>query len=277
MPANNINSSNTGNDFLPNAVILTFNHNFKYYPISFKNKLNYIFMDLKNQITVISFDADDTLWINEPYFQEIAEKFYKILNPYAPKGDISDKLYKMEVKNLVAYGYGVKGCVLSMLEAAIHISKHKITPHEIENILKLAKELINKPLILLDNVEQVLKELSTKYRLIIATKGDLLDQRRKLKQSGLSKYFHHIEVMTDKKEENYLHLLSRVETKPNNFLMIGNSIKSDVLPVINIEGYAIHIPYHVTWQHEQSSETNIYREDRFQEVKELKDILKILL
>jgi putative hydrolase of the HAD superfamily len=234
-------------------------------------------MILKNKIKVISFDADDTLWVNEPYFQKIAEKFYLILKKYAPKDEISEKLYKTEINNLVSYGYGVKGCVLSMLEAAVKISKYNITPHEVEKILNLAKELISKPLILLDNVEQVLKKLSEEYKLIIATKGDLLDQRRKLKQSGLSKYFHHIEVMTGKMEENYLHLLSRIETKPANFLMIGNSVKSDILPVINIGGHAIHIPYHVTWQHELSGDSSICREDRFQEVKEIKNILEILL
>ena len=234
-------------------------------------------MDIKNKIDVISFDADDTLWINEPYFQDIANNFYKILAKYSPQKKLSKSLLETEIKNLPIYGYGVKGCVMSMIETAINISKHKITAYEIEEILYQAKQLINKPLILLDNVEQTLKILTKKYRLIIATKGDLLDQRKKLKQSGLGKYFHHIEVMTDKKEKNYLHLLNRIETSPANFLMIGNSIKSDIIPVINIGGYAIHIPYHITWEHECSENTDRHRKDKFLEVKEIKDIIKILL
>lgn len=201
-------------------------------------------------IKVIGFDADDTLWINEPYYQEVERKFCKIVSSYLDEAETSKELFKTEMQNLPIYGYGAKGFILSMVETAIRISNSKITPDEIALIIDAGKTLLTMPIELLDGVEKMLQMLQGKYRLILATKGDLLDQERKLKESGLFGYFHHIEIMSDKHESNYQKLLDHLDIQPNEFLMVGNSVKSDILPVTNIGGKAIHIPYEVTWQHE---------------------------
>lgn len=202
-------------------------------------------------IKVIAFDADDTLWVNEPYFQETEEKFCELLAPYLSKHTLSQELFKTEIGNLRLYGYGIKGYILSMIEAALQISNHTISNEVIAKIILYGKELLEHPIELLDGVEETLEALKGKYKLVVATKGDLLDQRRKLHNSGLGKYFHHIEVMSDKQEIDYQDLLKRLEIEASEFLMVGNSLKSDVLPVLGIGGHAIHIPFHTTWAHEK--------------------------
>lgn len=210
-------------------------------------------VDYKN-IKVIGFDADDTLWVNETYFRDAELEFAKLLAPYETANKIDQELFKMEIKNLPLYGYGVKGFVLSMVEMALELSNYEVSNKTIEAILEIGKNMINKPVELLDGVEEVLKVLSQKYRLILATKGDLLDQERKLEKSGLLEYFHHIEVLSDKKEANYSKLLNHLDINPSQFLMVGNSLKSDILPLVNIKANAIHVPFHTTWLHEQVSE-----------------------
>jgi putative hydrolase of the HAD superfamily len=202
-------------------------------------------------IKVIAFDADDTLWVNEPYFQETEEKFCELLLPYLSRHTLSQELFKTEIGNLKLYGYGIKGYILSMIEAALKISNHTISNEIIEKIIVYGKELLEKPIELIDGVEETLETLKSKYRLVVATKGDLLDQRRKLHNSGLGPYFHHIEVMSDKQEADYSDLVKRLDIQPSEFLMIGNSLKSDVLPVLGIGGHAFHIPFHTTWAHEK--------------------------
>ena len=203
------------------------------------------------QIKVIAFDADDTLWINEPYFQETEEKFCELLAPYLSKHTLSQELFKTEIGNLRLYGYGIKGYILSMIEAALQISNQTISNEVIAKIIQYGKELLEHPIELLEGVENTLETLQDKYKLVVATKGDLLDQRRKLHNSGLGKYFHHIEVMSDKQEQDYTDLVRRLDIHPSEFLMIGNSLKSDVLPVLAIGGHAFHIPFHTTWAHER--------------------------
>jgi len=207
-------------------------------------------VDFSN-ITVIGFDADDTLWVNETYFREAEERFASLLDGYETKNKIDQELFLVEIKNLDLYGYGIKGFMLSMIESALDISNNKVSQATLLEILNLGKEMINKPVELLEGVENVLEQLADRYRLIVLTKGDLLDQERKLQRSGLSKYFHHVEVLSDKKEENYSNLLDHLEINKNEFLMIGNSLKSDVLPLINIGAQAVHIPFHTTWKHEE--------------------------
>lgn len=202
-------------------------------------------------IKVIAFDADDTLFVNEPYFQETEEKFCGLMNDYLSKQGISQELFKVEIDNLPLYGYGIKGYILSMIEAAMKISNKTISIQVVDKILQYGKELLQRPIELLDGVEETLEALHGKYKLVVATKGDLLDQRRKLHNSGLGHYFHHIEVMSDKQEKDYHDLLTRLEIQPQEFLMIGNSLKSDVLPVLGIGGHAVHIPFHTTWAHEK--------------------------
>jgi putative hydrolase of the HAD superfamily len=200
---------------------------------------------------IIAFDADDTLFINETYFDETEKKFCGIMEDYLSHQGISQELFKVEIDNLKLYGYGIKGYILSMIEAAMRISNNTIPVEIIEKIIQFGKELLEKPIVLLDGVAETLEALHGKYKLVVATKGDLLDQRRKLHNSGLGHYFHHIEVMSDKQEVDYLDLIKRLEIKSSDFLMIGNSLKSDVLPVLAIGGHAIHIPFHTTWAHER--------------------------
>jgi len=202
-------------------------------------------------LKVIAFDADDTLFVNETYFLETEEKFCELMSDYLTHQRISQELFKTEIDNLKIYGYGIKAYILSMIEAAMIISNNTIPVEIIEKIIQYGKELLDKPIVLLDGVEETLETLYGKYKLVVATKGDLLDQRRKLHNSGLGRFFHHIEVMSDKQEQDYLDLIKRLEIQPSEFFMIGNSLKSDVLPVLNIGGHAVHIPFHTTWAHER--------------------------
>ncbi|ADV50183.1 HAD family hydrolase [Cellulophaga sp. E16_2] len=233
-------------------------------------------MEVKyDEIKVIGFDADDTLWINETYFRDAEEKFAALLEGYETKNTIDQDLFKMEIKNLELYGYGIKGFVLSMVESALELSNNNVSHDTLHKILDIGKEMISHPVELLPDVVEVLKQLSKKYRLIVLTKGDLLDQERKLERSDLSEYFHHVEVLSDKKESNYQHLLDHLEIDVKEFLMIGNSLKSDVLPLINIGAKAIHVPFHTTWQHEQveDHETN---GKEYQTISGLKELLKLV-
>lgn len=225
-----------------------------------------------NHIKVIAFDADDTLWVNETYFRDVEHKFAQLLSAYETENTIDQELFKMEMKNLSIYGYGIKGFVLSMIESAIELSNGKISNQVLSEIIGLGKDMIEKPVELLDGIEEVLEKLSKKYRLLVLTKGDLLDQERKLEKSGLSKYFHHVEVMSDKKEKNYKDLLAHLEIDVNEFLMIGNSLRSDVLPIINIGGKAIHVPFHTTWQHETVSPHE--ESDEYDVVKNITEVLQ---
>ncbi|MEP1984050.1 MAG: HAD family hydrolase, partial [Maribacter dokdonensis] len=205
-------------------------------------------------INVIGFDADDTLWVNETYFRDTEDKFADLLEKYETKNKIDQELFRTEIKNLDLYGYGIKGFVLSMIECALELSNNQVAPKTVSALLDLGKEMITQPVELLEGVEEVLQSLKDKYRLIVLTKGDLLDQERKLERSGLSEYFHHVEVLSDKKEKNYSDLLEHLQIEPDEFLMIGNSLKSDVLPLVNIGARAVHIPFHTTWQHEEVTE-----------------------
>jgi putative hydrolase of the HAD superfamily len=226
-------------------------------------------------LKVIAFDADDTLWVNEPYFQETEQKFCELLSPYLSRHSLSQELFKTEIDNLKLYGYGIKGYILSMIEAALKISDNTIPVEIIEKIIQYGKELLEKPIVLLDGVEETLESLKGKYKLVVATKGDLLDQRRKLHNSGLGHYFHHIEVMSDKQEVDYSDLIKRLEVRPVEFFMIGNSLKSDVLPVLGIGGYAAHIPFHTTWAHEKIDHT--VEHVNFSAIEKITDILPLLL
>ena len=201
-------------------------------------------------IKVVGFDADDTLWVNETFFREAEQQFAQLLSSYETINKIDQELFKKEMKNLKLYGYGIKGFTLSMIESAIEISNGQITNDMLKKILNIGKDMLTKPVDLLEGIEEVLIQLSKNYRIILCTKGDLLDQERKLEKSKLSKYFHHVEVMSEKKKEDYSKVLSHLDIYPKEFLMIGNSLKSDILPLIEIGAQAIHIPFHTTWQHE---------------------------
>jgi putative hydrolase of the HAD superfamily len=207
-----------------------------------------------SQIKILGFDADDTLWINETYYRETEKAFTRLLENFAPQKKVMEMLYEKEINNIPLYGYGAKGFMLSMTETAVEISNRKVSAETIEKILDLGKALLNKPVVLLDGAREVLQHFKGRYRMILATKGDLLDQERKLRKSGLDSFFHHIEVMSDKKEENYARLLRRLNVKPDAFVMVGNSLKSDVLPVLKLGAWGVHVPYHTTWVHEETDE-----------------------
>jgi putative hydrolase of the HAD superfamily len=202
-------------------------------------------------IRVIAFDADDTLWINETYFREAEEKFASLLEDFLPQHAIMKELYRTEITNLNLYGYGIKGFMLSMIETALRVSEQQLPIRLVEKIIQNGQEMLGKPVDLLPGVEEVLKSLQGHYRIVLATKGDLVDQERKLYKSGLEGYFHHIEIMSEKRTSDYEKLIGHLDIQASEFVMIGNSLKSDILPVLELGGYGIHVPFHTTWVHEQ--------------------------
>lgn len=226
-------------------------------------------------IQVIAFDADDTLWVNEPYFQETEKQFCVLLEDYLPHHTVMQELFKTEMQTLSLYGYGIKGFVLSMIETAMRVSENKVSMSIIEKIIQYGKDQMERPIEMLDGMEEALHLLKKKYRLVVATKGDLVDQERKLKKSGLEHYFHHIEIMSDKQQADFLKLIRHLDIPPSGFLMIGNSLKSDIMPVLALGGHAVHIPYHTTWVHEVVEHT--IEHPNFRQVESIKDILPDLL
>lgn len=223
---------------------------------------------------VIAFDADDTLWHNEPYFDEAQAKFCELFQDFASKQEILTLILNHQVKNLPIYGFGIKAFTLSMIESGLELTNHEISGKAIDKILHIGKDLLQKPVELLPNVEEVLQELKGKYKLIVATKGDLKDQHRKLHDSGLGHYFHHIEVMSDKTDLDYTKMLRRLDILPQDFMMIGNSLKSDVLPVLNIGGFGVHIPYHTTWEYEKINFE--IKHDNFKAIENIKEVLSLV-
>lgn len=224
---------------------------------------------------IIAFDADDTLWHNEPYFDEAQAKFCELFADYASKQEILQLILSHQVKNLPLYGFGIKAFTLSMIDAALELTNHQISGQGIQKIIDIGRDLLQKPVELLPEVADVLQQLKGKYKLVVATKGDLKDQHRKLHDSGIGHYFHHIEVMSDKKELDYEKMLLRLDIKPEDFIMIGNSLKSDVLPVLNIGGHGYHIAYHTTWEYEKIDFE--IEHDNFKSLEKITDVLPILL
>ena len=230
---------------------------------------------MNKSFKVIGFDADDTMWVNEPYYRETEAIFYALLTEYITADECARELYKVEMKNLSLYGYGAKGFMLSLIETAYRVSNYKVDLPVVERIIELGHELLDKDVVLIDGIREVLDKLNAKgQKLIIATKGDLLDQQRKLAKSGLEKYFHHIEVMSDKQEKDYRKLIAHLDIEPQDFLMIGNSIRSDILPVLAIGGHAIHVPFHTTWIHEEVEVDEDLK--NYHKVEEVSEVLGLL-
>ncbi len=205
----------------------------------------------KNDINVIAFDADDTLWINEPMFQEVSDEFCNMFSSYNDSESISNMLEQIQIRNIKIFGYGSKSFAISMIETALEITNGKECSKEIRKIIELSKEMQSHPIELLDGVENVLQQLSDKFKLMLITKGDLIEQESKIERSGLTDYFSCIEIVSEKNEQAYKKCLYFHDICKSEFLMIGNSVKSDILPVINIGANAVHIPFHTTWCHEQ--------------------------
>ena len=198
----------------------------------------------------IAFDADDTLWRNEDLYISIQERFARLLTTYQEDDVIQRELYETEMRNLKLFGYGIKAFTLSMIETSIEITGGQICGQDIQTIIDFAKEMREAPIHLLDQVEAVLAQLSTHYRLMLITKGDLFDQESKFARSGLATYFEIVEIVSDKSAETYAALLAKHRLTPERFLMVGNSLRSDILPLLAIGAQAVHIPYHATWAHE---------------------------
>jgi putative hydrolase of the HAD superfamily len=204
---------------------------------------------------VVALDADDTLWHNETIFTATQTQFRTLLARYHDADWIDRRLYETETRNLRHFGYGVKGFTLSMIETAIELTEGRITGGEVQRIIDLGREMLGAPVELLDGVAETVAELATSYRLVLLTKGDLLDQESKLARSGLGDAFAAVEIVSEKDARTYAAVMARQRVAPDRFVMVGNSLRSDVLPVLDAGGAAVHIPYHVTWQHEHVDES----------------------
>jgi len=202
------------------------------------------------QFDLIALDADDTLWHNESIFTLSQAKFLELLSGYHSRELIERKLYEIELRNLNNFGYGIKGFTLSMIETAIELTDGQVTGTIIQQLLDLAKAMVHAPVELLDQVAEVVPWLAERYPLMLLTKGDLFDQESKLARSGLAEYFRHVEIVSDKTATSYRALFARYRVDPARFLMVGNSLRSDILPVTALGGRAVYIPYHLTWAHE---------------------------
>jgi putative hydrolase of the HAD superfamily len=214
-------------------------------------------MTYSKRFDLIAFDADDTLWHNETLYNMTQARFKELLAPYH-EGEIVDReLYETEMRNLARYGYGIKAFTLSMIETAIELTDSRVGGAEIRQIIDFANTMLAAPVRLMDGIEEVLLELAADYRLMVITKGDLFEQETKLARSGLAGRFDLVEIVSNKKPETYAGLLARHDVVAGRFLMVGNSLPSDVLPVLEIGGQAIHIPYHITWAHEVLDEAEL--------------------
>lgn len=202
-------------------------------------------------ITAIAFDGDDTLWHNETIFSVTQGKFRDLLRDYVDETEITERLVAVERRNLALFGYGIKGFTLSMIETAIEVSGGRVTSAEIQRLIDYGKSMLSHPVELLDGVRPVVEALRDDYRLVLVTKGDLFDQESKLARSGLAELFWRIEIVSEKDEATYRRILGAHGIDPAEFLMVGNSVRSDILPVVAIGARAVHVPYHVTWVHEQ--------------------------
>ena len=201
-------------------------------------------------IRVLAFDGDDTLWHNESRFHLTQTSLRDLVRRHVPDADVDNHLFEVEMRNLSLYGYGVKAFTLSMLETAIQLTKGRIPATDLQVILGWGKRMLTEPTELLDGVREMLLELSSRYSLLLITKGDLFDQESKLARSGLAELFAGVEILSDKTVDSYRSLLKRRDIKAEEFLMVGNSLRSDVVPVVALGARAVHIPYHVTWHHE---------------------------
>jgi len=203
-------------------------------------------------ITLVGLDADDTLWHSESHFALTEDRFQALVKPWSDPSETAERLLSRERANLELFGYGVKGFILSMIETAIEVSEATIPPAAIEQIIGWGKEMMAHPVELIDGVPDVLDALGDDYRLVLITKGDLFHQESKIAESGLADRFDRVEILSEKSPSHYREVLSRCgDVPPQQFLMVGNSLRSDVLPVVAIGANAVHVPYNITWGHEQ--------------------------
>jgi putative hydrolase of the HAD superfamily len=203
---------------------------------------------------VIGFDADDTLWHNESIFEQTHARYRTLLAHYHDAATVDRTFFATEIRNLELYGYGVKGFTLSAIETAIQLTSGKIRADEIQELIELGRQMLAHPVELLDGAAEILAQLSSRHRLLVITKGDLRDQERKLANSGLAQHFERVEIVSEKNEATYERIFSRHQIAADNFLMVGNSLKSDILPVLALGAAAAYVPYELIWAHEQTDE-----------------------
>ena len=223
----------------------------------------------------IGFDADDTLWHNESIFEKTHERYRALLAHYHDAATVDRTLYATEMRNLELYGYGVKGFTLSAIETAIQLTSGKIRADEIQQLIALGQEMLAHPVELIEGVAPTLEVLAPRHRLLLITKGDLRDQERKLAKSGLFEHFRHVEILSEKDEAAYASVLRRHGIAADRFLMVGNSIKSDILPVLNLGAAAVYVPYHLTWAAERVEEVPT-EDGRFFRIKTLRDLPRVV-
>ncbi len=222
-------------------------------------------------LSVIAFDADDTLWHTEYYYRETEQGFINLLAAYGVgKEEALSVLHRIEIDNLLYFGYGIRGFLISMIEAAIQVTSGRIRARDIQAIVDLGRAMTSHPIRLLDGVEEALAQLADRQLLLI-TKGDVLDQESKIRRSGISEYFPRVEIISDKTPEAYAALLEKHAIPPGQFLMVGNSLRSDIAPVLALGGYAVHVPYALTWAHESDADLPPDRA-RFYEIASLREL-----
>ena len=231
-------------------------------------------MDLKGKFTHIFFDADDTLWENEQFFRDAEAHFAQLLSDYTSPEGVQAMLWQKQEENIPLFGYGSKTYMIGMADAAMELCGGTLPEKIYYGIKKIITDLAFHEFRIIEGVEDTLKALHGHYTMIVATKGDLTEQLYKYRLSGLSKYFHHCEVMENKDEKNYLELAAKHNLKPEEILMVGNSVKSDIAPVVSIGGTAFHTPHEVVWVHEMMDMPD---SDRIIEVDGIRDILKYLI
>ena len=224
---------------------------------------------------VIGLDADDTLWHNEVIFEKVQGRYREILAQYHDEEAVNKTLYATETRNIATYGYGVKGFTLSAIETAIELTDGKISAREIQMLIDLGRDMLAHPVELLDGVLETVAEVAKSHRLILVTKGDLVDQQRKLGKSGLADHFSEVEILSEKDVSTYARLLKRHGARPDEFLMVGNSMKSDILPVLELGGAAAYVPYKITWAHETTDQVPD-APDRFFTLKEFRELPSLL-
>ena len=200
---------------------------------------------------VLGFDADDTLWHNEIIFEKVHERYRALLAQHHDAATVDRTLFAMEMRNLELYGYGVKGFTLTAIETAIELTAGKISAIEIRELIELGREMLAHPVELLEGVAETLAEVCPGRTVLLITKGDLRDQERKLAKSGLTAHFSQVEIVSEKHEATYAAIFRRHAIDPSRFLMVGNSLKSDILPVLALGGHAAYVPYHLTWAYER--------------------------
>ena len=201
-------------------------------------------------IGLVGFDADDTLWRSQDYFDDAQAQFERIVAGYVDLDDVAGRLYAVEKRNLALFGYGVKGMVLSMVEAAVEITGERISAGDLHRIVGLGKALLGHPVELLDGVREAVQAIAATHPVVLITKGDLFHQEAKVRDSGMADLFRRIEIVSEKDPATYARLFEEFGIAPGRFLMVGNSLRSDIAPVIELGGWGVHVPYHTTWAHE---------------------------